>query len=86
MNPLHALEQVRTRPEKFRLRFPVGVFGTLRRGQDNAALMAGHQSCRRGFLPHFVAEGFRLWHRRGSTAPFEVYEFAEADWPAVGWS
>jgi gamma-glutamylcyclotransferase (GGCT)/AIG2-like uncharacterized protein YtfP len=83
MNHLLLLDRVRTRPEKFRLRFPVGVFGTLRRGQANAALMAGYTSCRRGFLPHFVAQGFRLRHRRGAAAPFEVYEFAEADWPAA---
>jgi gamma-glutamylcyclotransferase (GGCT)/AIG2-like uncharacterized protein YtfP len=83
MNPLLALEQVQTRPERFRLRFPVGVFGTLRRGQSNASLMAGYQSYRRGFLPHFVAEGYRLWHRRGAAAAFEIYEFGEADWPTV---
>jgi gamma-glutamylcyclotransferase (GGCT)/AIG2-like uncharacterized protein YtfP len=80
---LPVLDDALSRPERFRVRFPVGVFGTLRRGQSNAALMTGFQTWHKGYLPHFVARGYRLFHRRGSAAPFEVYTFAEADWPAV---
>jgi gamma-glutamylcyclotransferase (GGCT)/AIG2-like uncharacterized protein YtfP len=83
MKPLFGLDRAATRADRFRLNYPVAVFGTLRRGQANVALMAGFTSWRRGFLPHFVAQGYRLWHRRGSSAPFEVYTFADADWPAV---
>jgi hypothetical protein len=83
MEPVLPPDRTRSRPETFRLHYPVAVFGTLRRGQSNAGLMAGYESWRKGFLPHFAAEGIRLFHRRGSAAPFEVYTFAAADWPVV---
>jgi hypothetical protein len=69
----------------WQLPFPMGVFGTLRAGCRNHALMQTRPVAKqqRGFLPHFAARAIGLHYRTGACAPFEIYGYSASDWQAM---
>lgn len=61
--------------ERWKVPFPMGVFGTLREGQGNNHRMyrgkiARHQ---KAFLPNFIARSLSILFNKDSVAPFEVF-------------
>lgn len=66
----------------FSIPFPMGVFGTLRRGCGNHRLMHGGKfdAIKMAFLPNFVANGLWLYYSKGSAAPFEIYSYSKEEW------
>jgi hypothetical protein len=69
----------------WRLPFPMGVFGTLRAGCRNHALMRAQPIAKqqRAFLPQFAAREIGLHFRPGASAPFEIYGYAADAWHAL---
>lgn len=69
----------------WRLPFPLGVFGTLRAGCRNHALMLAQPVVRRGrgFLAHFAARAISLQYCPGACAPFEIYGYEARNWGAL---
>ena len=69
--------------------FPMGVFGTLRKGWGNTRLMGFHNgpyeyiSHHKAFLPHFVAVGLAIHHEEGASAVFEVFTYDPENWTAM---
>jgi gamma-glutamylcyclotransferase (GGCT)/AIG2-like uncharacterized protein YtfP len=72
-----------TDAEKWRMPFPMGVFGTLRMGCGNDSLMhrngkyCDHQ---KAFLPHFYGQGLSITCEENSTCPFEIYFYKPDQW------
>jgi gamma-glutamylcyclotransferase (GGCT)/AIG2-like uncharacterized protein YtfP len=69
--------------EKWRIPFPMGVFGTLRKGCGNDPLMYRNGSpCdhKIAFLPHFYASGLSVTCEENACAPFEVYFYEPKEW------
>lgn len=71
--------------------FPMGVFGTLRKGWANNYLMGGrvanhrlqpyrYKSHYKAFLPDFVASGLTIYYRPDASAPFEVFAYDRDQW------
>src|SRR5437899_1624417 len=71
--------------QRWQLPFPLAVFGTLRAGFRNHALMQLGRIIgkRLAFLPHFRARQIDLVCHPGGSAPFEIYFYAHEDWTAV---
>lgn len=60
--------------------FPMGVFGTLRKGHNNSRLMGrNYFSHRYAFLPHFYARGLGVYHNQGSSGVFEIFSYSEEE-------
>lgn len=64
------------------LPFPMGVFGTLRKGRGNAYRMErGHIGGHfKAFMPHFIAHGLSITFKQGASAPFEIYAYTPENW------
>jgi gamma-glutamylcyclotransferase (GGCT)/AIG2-like uncharacterized protein YtfP len=78
-----AVKLLQNSPERdFDLPFPMGVFGTLRKGCGNDYLMRrGEVSLhRKAFMPHFLARGLSISFNNGSSAPFEIYCYTQDNW------
>ena len=71
----------KTKDEWF-MPFPMGVFGTLRKGWGNDPLMHRGKvaAWTRAFLPHFTASGLTIHCTEGGSAPFEIYFYNKAEW------
>lgn len=82
--------------EKWKCPFPMGVFGTLRKGNGNAYLMGRpegskeensprfrnhtYRSWHKAFLPDFHAIGLSIKHEVDDSAVFEVYTYEPDQW------
>jgi len=85
------LEAFQGQDDQWNQPFPMGVFGTLRKGCCNDALMGGdhmalrlhppeYHSHHRAFMPHFVASGLSIYHSPASSAVFEVFTYTPENW------
>lgn len=68
--------------ERWGLPFPMGVFGTLRKGQWNTGLMnrAPYEKHMKAFMPHFIARGLSIFFRKDCSAPFEIFTYKPDNW------
>lgn len=70
------------RTDRWNVPFPMGVFGTLRKGHWNARRMeAGKiETHSKAFMPHFIAHGLSISFEKEASAPFEIYTYTPDEW------